>query len=131
MRYDIPHLLQRESNVGFWSWEQNERGQHQSEETDWLTDSIDPIDRGMQAPEIQQMYSVPYPISTIRTRIRQEFERNRFVNKLSVVDVLLLKANADYQVSAPFFPLVGPGCVRHSVHGERRVFSTGWESGAG
>ncbi|KAK4214558.1 NADH-ubiquinone oxidoreductase 14.8 kDa subunit [Rhypophila decipiens] len=49
------------------------------------------------APEIQAMYSVPYPVSTIRTRIRQEFERNRFVNKLSIVDVLLLKANADYQ----------------------------------
>ncbi|KAM7207386.1 hypothetical protein V8F20_002266 [Naviculisporaceae sp. PSN 640] len=49
------------------------------------------------APEIQQMYSVPHPVSTIRTRIRQEFERNRYCNKLSVVDVLLLKANADYQ----------------------------------
>ena len=31
--------------------------------------------------------------------MRQEFERNRYVNKLSVVDVLILKNNADYQVS--------------------------------
>ena len=53
-----------------------------------------------QAPEIQTMYSVPHPVSAIRTRMRQEFERNRFVNKLSVIDVLLMKSNADYQVSA-------------------------------
>lgn len=51
-----------------------------------------------QAPEIQTMYSVPQPVSAIRSRIRQEFERNRFVNKLPVVDVLLLQSNADYQV---------------------------------
>jgi hypothetical protein len=52
-----------------------------------------------QAPEIQTMYSVPKPVSTIRTRIRQEFERNRFVNKLSVIDVLIFRSHADYQVS--------------------------------
>ena len=45
------------------------------------------------------MYSIPFPVSAIRTRMRQEFERNRYVNKLSVVDVLILKNNADYQVS--------------------------------
>ncbi|KAK0722346.1 hypothetical protein B0T26DRAFT_702359 [Lasiosphaeria miniovina] len=55
------------------------------------------------APEIQQMYSVPYPISTIRTRIRQEFERHRFVNKLSVVDVLIFQSHADYQETMNFW----------------------------
>lgn len=45
------------------------------------------------------MYSVPHPVSAIRSRIRQEFERHRFVNKLPVVDVLLMQSNADYQVS--------------------------------
>ena len=45
------------------------------------------------------MYSVPKPVATIRTRIRQEFERNRFVNKLSVVDMLIFRSHADYQVS--------------------------------
>ena len=38
------------------------------------------------------------PISTIRTRIRQEFERHRYVNKLPVADVLLFKSHAEYQV---------------------------------
>ncbi|KAL2263670.1 hypothetical protein VTK26DRAFT_5701 [Humicola hyalothermophila] len=55
------------------------------------------------APEIQTMYSVPFPVSAIRTRIRQEFERNRFINKLSVVDVLLVKSNADYQETMNFW----------------------------
>lgn len=52
----------------------------------------------LQAPEIQTMYNVPFPVSVIRTRIREEFERNRFVNKLPIVDVLLFKSDAEYQV---------------------------------
>lgn len=53
-----------------------------------------------QAPEIQTMYSVPLPVSVIRTRMREEFERHRFVNKLPVVDVLLFQSDAEYQVLA-------------------------------
>lgn len=45
------------------------------------------------------MYNVPFPVSVIRTRIREEFERNRFVNKLPIVDVLLFKSDAEYQVT--------------------------------
>jgi hypothetical protein len=63
-------------------------------EGNWL----DMLTYRTQAPEIQTMYNMPMPISTIRTRIRQEFERQRYVNKLPVVDVLLLKGNAEYQV---------------------------------
>lgn len=64
------------------------------------------IDSLAQAPEIQTMYSVPLPVSVIRTRMRQEFERHRFVNKLPVVDVLLFQSNADYQVRrSPVVPL--------------------------
>ncbi len=44
------------------------------------------------------MYNMPMPISVIRNRMRQEFERNRFVSKLSAVDVLLFKSHAEYQV---------------------------------
>jgi len=49
------------------------------------------------APEIQQLYSVPLPVSVMRTRMRQEFERHRYVNKLPVIDVLLMQNNAEYQ----------------------------------
>ncbi|RYC60439.1 hypothetical protein CHU98_g5789 [Xylaria longipes] len=49
------------------------------------------------------MYSVPFPVSTIRTRMRQEFERHRYVNKLPVVDVLLQQNNAEYQEMMNFW----------------------------
>ncbi|KAI0834912.1 NADH dehydrogenase, alpha subcomplex, subunit 6 [Hypoxylon sp. FL0890] len=55
------------------------------------------------APEIQTMYSIPFPVSVIRTRMRQEFERHRFVNKLPVVDVLLVQNNAEYQETMNFW----------------------------
>ncbi|KAI1143603.1 NADH dehydrogenase, alpha subcomplex, subunit 6 [Hypoxylon sp. FL0543] len=55
------------------------------------------------APEIQTMYSIPFPVSVIRTRMRQEFERHRFVNKLPVVDVLLMQNNAEYQETMNFW----------------------------
>ena len=44
------------------------------------------------------MYSMSMPVSAIRTRMREEFERNRYTNKLPVVDVLLFKSHAEYQV---------------------------------
>ncbi|KAJ4311233.1 hypothetical protein N0V84_010558 [Fusarium piperis] len=56
-----------------------------------------------QAPEVQTMYNMPMPISTIRTRMRQEFERHRYANKLSVVDVLLFKSHAEYQETMNFW----------------------------
>ena len=47
---------------------------------------------------MQTMYNLPMPVATIRTRIRQEFERHRYVAKLPVTDVLLFKSHAEYQV---------------------------------
>lgn len=47
------------------------------------------------------MYNVPLPVSVLRTRIREEFERHRFAKKLPVVDVLIFKSDAEYQVRAP------------------------------
>jgi len=55
------------------------------------------------APEMQTMYNLPMPISVIRTRIRQEFERHRYVNKLPVADVLLFKSHAEYQEMMNFW----------------------------
>ena len=51
-----------------------------------------------QAPEIQSMYSLGMPVSLLRTKMRQEFERHRYVNQLSVVDMLLFQSHAEYQV---------------------------------
>lgn len=51
-----------------------------------------------KAPEIQQMYSLNMPVSQVRTKVRQEFERHRYVNKLPVVDMLLFRSHTEFQV---------------------------------
>jgi hypothetical protein len=51
-----------------------------------------------KAPEVQTMYSLNLPVSTLRTKIRQEFERHRYVNQLRTVDVLLFSSHQEYQV---------------------------------
>lgn len=45
------------------------------------------------------MYSLNIPVSEIRTKMRQEFERHRYVNQIGTVDVLLTQSNAEFQVS--------------------------------
>lgn len=44
------------------------------------------------------MYSLNIPVSALRTKMRQEFERHRYVNQLGVVDVLLAQSHSEYQV---------------------------------
>jgi len=43
------------------------------------------------------MYSLNMPVSALRTKMRQEFERHRFVNQIGVVDMLLFQSHAEYQ----------------------------------
>ncbi|KAF4634598.1 hypothetical protein G7Y89_g3491 [Cudoniella acicularis] len=49
------------------------------------------------APEIQTMYSLNIPVAQLRTKMRQEFERHRYVNQLPVVDMLLFQSHAEFQ----------------------------------
>lgn len=51
----------------------------------------------VQAPEIVNLYMLEIPTSAVRAKIRQEFERNRFVQQMQIVDVLLAKSNAEFQ----------------------------------
>lgn len=44
------------------------------------------------------MYSLNMPVSALRTKVRQEFERHRYVNQLPTVDVLIFKSHSEYQV---------------------------------
>ncbi|THW48294.1 NADH dehydrogenase, alpha subcomplex, subunit 6 [Aureobasidium pullulans] len=55
------------------------------------------------APEIQQMYSLNMPVSAIRTKMRQEFERHRYVQQLKTVDVLLFNSHQEYQETLNFW----------------------------
>jgi NADH dehydrogenase (ubiquinone) 1 alpha subcomplex subunit 6 len=45
------------------------------------------------------MYSLNMPVSKIRTKVRSEFEKHRYVNQLGVVDVLLFQSHSEFQVS--------------------------------
>ncbi len=45
------------------------------------------------------MYSLNMPVSKIRTKMRSEFEKHRFVNQLGPVDVLLFQSHSEFQVS--------------------------------
>jgi len=44
------------------------------------------------------MYSLNMPVSALRTKMRQEFERHRYVKQIGVVDMLLFQSHAEYQV---------------------------------
>jgi hypothetical protein len=44
------------------------------------------------------MYSLNIPVPALRTKMRQEFERHRYVNQIGVVDMLLFQSHAEYQV---------------------------------
>lgn len=70
------------------------------------------------------MYNVPLPISALRMRLRQEFEKNRFVSKLPVVDVLLFKSHSEYQVRSPRRAVAG-GEERLAHLCSRRLTATG------
>jgi hypothetical protein len=44
------------------------------------------------------MYSLNMPVSALRTKMRQEFERHRYVSQIGVVDVLLTQSHSEFQV---------------------------------
>ncbi|KAA8912850.1 NADH-ubiquinone oxidoreductase 14.8 kDa subunit [Sphaerosporella brunnea] len=49
------------------------------------------------APEVVNLYLLTIPTSTVRSRIRQEFEKNRHVQQLPVIDMLIVKSNMEFQ----------------------------------
>lgn len=66
------------------------------------------------------MYSLNMPVSEIRTKIRQEFERHRYVNQLPVVDMLLFQSHSEYQVR-----------LQHPrADGRVYIRDSGWNDGA-
>ena len=48
------------------------------------------------------MYSLNLTVGELRTKMREQFERHRYVKQLSVVDMLLFQSHAEYQVRIPF-----------------------------
>jgi NADH dehydrogenase (ubiquinone) 1 alpha subcomplex subunit 6 len=50
-----------------------------------------------QAPEICDIYKLEITSRQLRRRIRQEFEKNRYVSDLSIIDVLLFKGRIELE----------------------------------
>jgi hypothetical protein len=69
------------------------------------------------------MYSLSIPVSALRTKMRQEFERHRYVNQIGVVDTLLFQSHAEYQVRSN---ILGDGSWRSTLKNTvlKRVFFT-------
>ncbi|KAI8967928.1 hypothetical protein BDF20DRAFT_897907 [Mycotypha africana] len=48
-------------------------------------------------PDIMKLHELNIPTSSIRAKIREEFEKNRDVEKLEVRDILYAKGEMEYQ----------------------------------
>ncbi|KAI8924074.1 hypothetical protein BC831DRAFT_467447 [Entophlyctis helioformis] len=55
------------------------------------------------APEIVDMYKLDITPRAVRYRIRQEFEKNRFVRNLSIIDILLFKGRTEFEETLNFW----------------------------
>ncbi|GMG20099.1 unnamed protein product [Ambrosiozyma monospora] len=53
--------------------------------------------------EFVNSYDLDVPASEVKTKIRQEFERHRFVNDLAVKNVLYMKAQMEFQETINFW----------------------------
>ena len=47
--------------------------------------------------EFANLYELDMPVSSIKTKIRQEFERQRFVDDLAIRNVLYMKGQMEFQ----------------------------------
>ena len=55
------------------------------------------------AKEFAELYELDMPVSNIKTKVRQEFERQRFVNSLEVTNILYMKGQMEYQETMNFW----------------------------
>lgn len=53
--------------------------------------------------EFCDLYELDMPVSTVKTKIRQEFERQRFITNIGVANQLLLKGQLEFQELVNFW----------------------------
>lgn len=58
------------------------------------------------APKFVEMYEINVPVAMVRTTLRSEFERNRYVEDLSVRNVLLARGHMEFQETVNFWKQV-------------------------
>ncbi|KAK9468441.1 NADH dehydrogenase, alpha subcomplex, subunit 6 [Lipomyces arxii] len=54
-------------------------------------------------PTIVRLYQMDVPLALVRSKIRQEFERQRFVESMPVRSILLAKGQMEYQETMNFW----------------------------
>ncbi|KAK9460983.1 uncharacterized protein V1516DRAFT_674659 [Lipomyces oligophaga] len=54
-------------------------------------------------PTISRLYKLDMPLATVRAKLRQEFERQRFVSNLPVISVLYAQGQMEYQETLNFW----------------------------
>ncbi len=50
-----------------------------------------------KSPQIVDDYALDIPVFSVRAKIRQEFEKNRYIKELKVIDILLFKGRTEYE----------------------------------
>lgn len=53
--------------------------------------------------EMSDIYELDMPVSNVKTKIRQEFERQRYVQNLGVTNVLYMKGQMEFQELVNFW----------------------------
>lgn len=56
-----------------------------------------------RAPNFVEMYDIDAPSSVVRTKLRQQFERNRFVQDINVRNILLAQGHMEFQETVNFW----------------------------
>lgn len=55
------------------------------------------------SPQFVEMYDLAVPVGLVHTVLRQQFERNRFVEDINVRNHLLAKGNMEFQETVNFW----------------------------
>lgn len=56
-----------------------------------------------RAPNFVEMYEMDIPVAIVRTKLREQFERHRFVEDMRVRNVLLAKGHNEFQETVNFW----------------------------
>ncbi|KAK9453073.1 NADH dehydrogenase, alpha subcomplex, subunit 6 [Dipodascopsis uninucleata] len=54
-------------------------------------------------PTVTRLYQMDISLATVRAKLRQEFERQRYVRSLPVISVLIAQGNMEYQETVNFW----------------------------
>lgn len=60
-----------------------------------------------RAPQFVEMYEMDVPVGIVRTKLREQFERNRFVEDMRVRNILLAQGHNEFQETVNFWKQEG------------------------